>query len=84
MEFISFRYEICAEDNDDNCDCIEDRYVLVSVLKNMQLIAELRFYPDGNHVTQNHYKFVRCSDDDLQEEIFDRANELAREHKIIN
>ena len=72
MDFISFRYEI-----------IEDRYVLVSVLKNMQLIAELRFYPDGNHVTQNHYNFVRCSDDDLQEEIFDRANELAREHKLI-
>ena len=23
------------------------------------------------------------SDDDLQEEIFDRANELAREHKLI-
>ena len=73
MDFTTFRYDI-----------IEDSYVLVSVLKNMQLVAEMRFYPDGNHVTQNHYNFVRCSDDDLQEEIFDRANELARERKLIN
>ena len=72
MDFTSFRYDI-----------IENSYVLVSVLKNMQLVTEMRFYPDGNHVTQNHYNFVRCSDDDLQEEIFDKANELAREHKLI-
>ena len=72
MDFTSFGYDI-----------IEDSYVLVSVLKNMQLVAEMRFYPNGNWVTQNDYNFVGCSDDDLQEEIFDKANELAREHKLI-
>jgi hypothetical protein len=72
MDFISFRYEI-----------IEDRYVLVSVLKNMQLIAELRFYPDGNHVRLKDINFVHCTDDDLAEKIFDRANKLAKKNKLI-
>jgi len=72
MDFTTFRYDI-----------IEDSYVLVSVLKNMQLVAEMRFYPKGDHVTQLHYNFVRCTDDDLQKKILDRANELARENKLI-
>jgi hypothetical protein len=63
MDFTTFRYDI-----------IDDRYVLVSVLKNMQLIAELRFYPDGNHVRLKGINFVHCTDDDLSEKIFDRAN----------
>jgi len=73
MDFTTFRYDI-----------IEDSYVLVSVLKNMQLVAEIRFYPNGDRISQNDYNFVICSDDELAEEIFYRANQFAREHKLIN
>lgn len=72
MDFITFKYDV-----------IENTYVVVAVIKNMQLVAEIRFYPIGNHVAQKHFNFVRCSNDDIQEEIFDKANELAREHKLI-
>ena len=73
MDFTTFRYDI-----------IEDSYVLVGVLKNMQLVAEMRFYPNGDHVAQNDFNFVICSDDNLQNQTFYLANKLAKEHKLIN
>jgi len=74
MEFTTFRYDI-----------IENSYVLVSVLKNMQLVAEIRFYPlqEGDEVVQRDNFFVHCSDDELMGEIVDKANELARKHNLV-
>ena len=42
MDFTTFKYDV-----------IENSYVVVAVIKNMQLVAEMRFYPMGNHVAQN-------------------------------
>lgn len=72
MDFITFKYDV-----------IENTYVMVAVIKNMQLVAEIRFYPKGDEVVQGDNCFVYCSDDELMAEIFDKANELAREHKLI-
>ena len=74
MDFTTFRYNV-----------IEDSYVVVAVLKNMQLVAEIRFFPspEGDEVIQGDNCFVHCSDDELMGEIVDKANELAREHKLI-
>jgi hypothetical protein len=73
MEFTKINYEII------------DGYVLASVQINMVLVAEMRFYVSGrgDHVQQKHFNYVVCSDDDMQERIFDRANEIARQHNLV-
>jgi transketolase len=73
MEFTRINYEII------------DGYVLVTVQINMVLVAEMRFYVSGrgDHVTQKHFNYVVCSDDDMQEGIFEGANELARKHNLV-
>lgn len=74
MDFITFKYDV-----------IENTYVVVAVIKNMQLLAEIRFYPspERDEVVQGDNCFVYCSDDELMGEIVDKANELAREYKLI-
>jgi len=74
MDFTTFKYDV-----------IENSYVVVAVIKNMQLVAEIRFFPspEGDEVIQREYSFVHCSDEELMDEIVDKANELAREYKLI-
>jgi hypothetical protein len=63
---------------------IED-YVLASVIINMVLVAEIRFYPSKNgvQVYQKEDNWVFCSDKNMHAIIWRKANEYAKQHNLI-